>query len=137
MPMQRELYPPNWPAISRRIRRMYGNMCARCDVPNGIVVARVGGWWYDVARDTFRDPDGVRHDAADHTGMWDWSQARDVKIVLTVSHRDHDLSHNDDDNLLPLCQWCHLTHDRELHRRHAAETIARRREGRQPQLSFS
>lgn len=53
--------------------------------------------------------------------------AGSTRIILTVAHIDHDLSHNDDmdeggpalpleqANLVHLCQRCHLNHDRPKH----------------------
>ena len=38
-----------------------------------------------------------------------------VKIILTVAHIDHDITHNEDKNLIPLCQKCHLNHDIKQH----------------------
>ena len=48
------------------------------------------------------------------------------RVVLTTAHLDHDPSNNADENLLAMCQRCHLSHDAEEHRRHAAETRRRR-----------
>lgn len=49
------------------------------------------------------------------------------RVILTVSHRDHDTTHNTEDNLVSLCQRCHLAHDLELHMKHAAETRRKRK----------
>ncbi|HLY29910.1 MAG TPA: hypothetical protein VKQ36_02670 [Ktedonobacterales bacterium] len=35
MPMNRKLYPANWPDISRRIREREGNRCLWCGIANG------------------------------------------------------------------------------------------------------
>jgi len=35
MPMKRDLYPRDWPAISKRIREREGNRCLWCGVANG------------------------------------------------------------------------------------------------------
>jgi 5-methylcytosine-specific restriction endonuclease McrA len=50
------------------------------------------------------------------------------RVVLTVAHLDHDITHNDPANLAALCQRCHLTYDAGLHAQHAAETRRRKRE---------
>jgi hypothetical protein len=44
------------------------------------------------------------------------------RVVLTVAHLDHDPGNCDDDNLVALCQRCHLSYDAEMHALHAAET---------------
>lgn len=36
-PMRRDLYPPNWEAISRRVRADAGNRCQFCGVRNGSI----------------------------------------------------------------------------------------------------
>lgn len=33
------------------------------------------------------------------------------KVVLTIAHLKHDLSHNEDSDLKALCQKCHNSHD--------------------------
>ncbi len=33
------------------------------------------------------------------------------RVVLTIAHLDHDINHNDPENLRALCQKCHNTHD--------------------------
>jgi len=50
------------------------------------------------------------------------------RVVLTISHTDHDITNNDPTNLRALCQRCHLQHDAKLHAHHAAETRRRKRE---------
>lgn len=47
-------------------------------------------------------------------------------VVLTTAHIDHDPSNCDDDNLVALCQRCHLRYDADEHARHAAETRRRK-----------
>lgn len=37
------------------------------------------------------------------------------KVVLTVAHLDHIISHNSFFNLKAMCQRCHLFYDREQH----------------------
>lgn len=37
------------------------------------------------------------------------------KVILTVSHQDHNKANNRDSNLKALCQRCHLRHDRAHH----------------------
>ena len=37
------------------------------------------------------------------------------RVVLTISHTDHNTENNAHENLLALCQRCHLRHDKNLH----------------------
>ena len=46
----------------------------------------------------------------------DAAAVRFVRVVLTISHRDHDPTNNDPANLRALCQRCHLRYDREQRR---------------------
>lgn len=45
---------------------------------------------------------------------------------LTVAHLDQDPRNCDDDNLVALCQRCHLGYDAEEYALHPAETRCRR-----------
>ena len=121
-PCDYKLYPKDWPQIRARILERDGHKCKDCGVPN-------------YAR-------GMRHPK---TGEWvdagqlqeyPWAIEPDehsrnfrplVKIVLTVAHLDHDLSHNTDDNLAALCQRCHLKHDQDHHQANAKATRDRKR----------
>jgi len=44
------------------------------------------------------------------------------RVVLTTAHLDHNPAHCTDDNLIALCQRCHLRYDAHLHALHAAIT---------------
>lgn len=106
MPCDYSLYPRNWKEIRAGILTRAGGCCEWCGAPNGETVRRaVGGtnWW--------------RLDAPDRYG-----ECRQVRVVLTVAHLDHDVANNDPDNLRALCQRCHLRWDAEQHKRNAART---------------
>ncbi len=96
MPMNRELYPPDWESISKRIRfERAGNRCEWCNAPNRTAIGRLkldkAEWvvWSDELND-------------------EWYE---VEVVLTVAHLDHIPMNCDDDNLAALCQLCHLRYD--------------------------
>jgi hypothetical protein len=97
----RRRYPADWAAISLRIRRDRARGRCECDGrcghahPEGRCPARHG----------LLSPD---------TGS---------RVVLTTAHLDHVPEHSTDDNLLAMCQRCHLAYDRDHH----AETRARNR----------
>jgi hypothetical protein len=120
MPMDRAKYPPDWERIRTAILARAGDRCERCGVANHAYGAR--------------DRDGTWHDADDIEAMNGTVGAelfgdfpKMIRIVLTVAHLNHDTTDNRDENLKPLCQRCHLNHDREHHMRNAAETRRRRR----------
>jgi hypothetical protein len=46
---------------------------------------------------------------------------------LTIAHKDHNVTNNDDSNLAAWCQYHHLLWDREMHIQHARETRQRKR----------
>jgi len=60
-----------------------------------------------------------------------WRRKR-TRIVLTVAHLDHTPEHNDDSNLLAMCQRCHLRYDRDHH----AETRRKSRDKKSGQGSL-
>lgn len=54
-----------------------------------------------------------------------------VRVVLTVAHLDHNPANMEDDNLMALCQWCHLHLDFDHHR----ETRQTRKDAARPLLN--
>lgn len=101
-----------WPQVCERIRARAGERCEcsgqcggfhrgrRCGAPHLTWVARPlndAAAWAVVAQGAVVEG------------------ARVLRIVLGVAHLDHDPSHNDDANLLLLCQRCHLLLDRRQH----------------------
>lgn len=99
-------YPPDWAAISARIKwERAGGRC-ECD-------GRCGRPVEHLAADG-RCPN--RH------GEPAWGNGK--KVVLTTAHLDHVPEHCDDSNLAAYCAGCHLWYDREHH----AETARATRE---------
>lgn len=107
-PIQRSLYPPNWPAISRRIRfeRAQGR-CERCGVAHGAVGARdANGMWRDAAEIEAMTPAAL-------ADLYPTLASRKlIKIALTTAHWDRDPGNNGEFNLFCWCQACHFLHDR-------------------------
>lgn len=104
MPMDKSRYPPGWSKISKTIRRVAGNRCEQCGIANGLPL-----------------PSG-----------------RSGKVVLTVAHlgtpyangqpsSKHDKHDVRRENLLALCQRCHLALDLEDHIEHAKATRKRKK----------
>lgn len=117
MPIDYRKYPPDWGDISKRIRDRAGNVCEECGVPNGSHVLRAKG----------------------DRSQWTQVEAgKGTRIVLTVHHIgvDHadgtpgdprDKMDVRDENLIALCQACHLAADLDHHIAEARKTRARKR----------
>lgn len=102
-PENRDRYPTDWADISRRIRVERAKGRCECD-------GRCGRPAHHLDLDSrCMNRNGGR---AFGTGSI---------VVLTVAHLDHTPENCTDDNLLAMCQGCHLHYDREHH----AETRAR------------
>lgn len=130
MPMDRTKYPPDWNAISERIRfQRAGGKCEACGVPHGAMIVRstVDPARYLLVDETFVHctPDGRAIRLSEIPE--EFADGSYVRVVLTTAHLDHDPSNNDEANLKALCQRCHLKHDGAHHARNAARTRARKR----------
>ena len=90
-------YPVDWPIISRRIRERSGGRC-EC---TGQCALHIG------KRCEERNGEPAKH-------------ARG-KVVLTVAHMNHYKPDCRDENLLALCNRCHLRYDLNLHKRRRSE----------------
>jgi len=104
MPIDYRKYPANWkteirPAILKRA----GDRCERCGVKNHAI-------GYREKSGAFVECEGLQADAAALDGE------HLFRIVLTVAHVNHDVTHNRPENLAALCQKCHLTHDAGQHK---------------------
>lgn len=84
-----------------------------------------GAWWT-------RCIDGVRFPATvfRRTFPLEVRLARIIRVVLTVAHLNHVSGDDRDENLLALCQWCHLNYDKLHHR----ETRCERKDAARPLL---
>lgn len=124
MPIDYSRYPSNWKKeIVPRVLERDGNCCKFCGVGNKETVFSVSL--------AIRDVDGRyknkkiwfsdRRDVLRLGGEWGLKyNCKEVKVVLTVAHLDHDEENHDvgDDRLAALCQWCHLNYDaKEKYRR--------------------
>lgn len=118
-PENRDRYPTNWPAISRRIKELADWAC-ECD-------GRCG--WRNCAsiENTSIQCKATQGEPHPITG---------TTVVLTVAHLDHTPEHCDDDNLMAMCQGCHLSYDRQHHAETARATreAARLAAGQEPLL---
>lgn len=99
---ERWKYPADWPQISKRIR--FDRAKGRCECEGEC---------------------GRTHShrcSREHGQFVIGAAGKQIKIVLTVMHLDHDPRNCDDANLLAACQACHLRYDMKHHQKNAAET---------------
>lgn len=122
MPCDYKKYPPNWkseirPAILERAK----HCCEECGVPNYATGARdVNGNWHNS-----KEICNMNSDIG--CGYFGTYGVKDIKIVLTIAHLDHDVTNNDATNLKALCQKCHLNYDKDHHKANAKETIRKKK----------
>ena len=119
MPINYKIYPPNWkkeivPSIIKRAN----NCCEQCGLQNYSYVFAIKLWIKDNGRYKlsslwFRnEQDAIRENRI--------FKVEKKKVVLTISHLDHDETNWDVslDRLKALCQLCHLRYDaKEKYRR--------------------
>lgn len=129
MPVDYALYPPNWKTeIVPEIRARSGGRCEACGVRN-----HAHGWREDNEARTFHElpePGTSEFEEANYFLMLEHPDARVIRIVLTVAHKDHDVKNNGEPgnrpNLADWCQLCHNRHDAKMRAGHAQATIARK-----------
>ncbi len=127
-PENKDLYPKDWPQISKAIRESAGNHCESCGAPNGVNILRgvefgnrpayavpcgIGATTYDAVSGELLDVTVL----AQLVGRG-W---REVRVVLTVAHLDHQPQNCDPANLRALCQRCHNVYDAPMRRAGIAE----------------
>ncbi len=130
-PENRDRYPPDWPAISARVREEADQMCEWCGVENGRMIRRgktssgLAVYRYE-SQTAYEDGyDSATGAEVPDTGedTCDWGAPK--RVVLTVAHLDHQPENCDRANLKALCQRCHNAYDAPMRR---AGIAARRRE---------
>ncbi len=132
MPIDYSKYPSNWkteirPAILERAK----HRCEKCGVPNYAVGYRSKeGHFYEWGY-IQSELDNVGYDLFDDVlsnnvkGNGEYKKA--TRIVLTISHLDHNIENNDYSNLAAYCQRCHLVLDSKQHRENARKTIQKKK----------
>lgn len=101
-PENRDKYPDDWPEISRRIR--FDRAGGRCECDGR---CSHGGKRKCLADDAGRC-------LAQHGRP---NPATGSTVVLTVMHLEHDLTKNEDEDLMAGCQLCHNCYDAPERRR--------------------
>lgn len=105
MPCDYSKYPKDWKAIRVEVLERAGHRCEQCGVEN-----------YGIYIDGGSTHTRIKHDGSHATDQWVADNfLRCVKIILTISHTDHDIANNGEPgnrpNLRALCQRCHNRHD--------------------------
>lgn len=117
-------YPADWQLIRARILARARHMCEQCGVANYAWGWRENGEFHRVSKPAVIE--AVRHGREWVKPPIQLGNHKIIEIVLTIAHLDHVVENCRDDNLLALCQRCHLVHDAEHHARTRYRT---RREG--------
>lgn len=139
----RKFYGATWRKVTRpRILARAGNKCEICGAPNKKRTLRAQGWWILYPGDLWRELPDVVH------ALWNppvpnphpvksvgfpKSICRDVWIVIGVGHLNNVPGDDRDENLLAMCQYCHLNHDAPHHR----ETRATRKDRARPLIAIA
>lgn len=106
MPIDYSKYPKNWKTeIRPRILQRASNCCEFCGVENYAIGYRDGSGKFNELENSMETQARILD-----------KDIKAIKIVLTISHQDHDIKNNEDSNLKALCQKCHLNYDKEHHR---------------------
>jgi len=120
---RKKRYNPDWVVIAYNIRTHRAkNRCEKCGLGHGSLIHASRNQPFVLATpfelqqlEELKSEGMLKH--------WQRLKALKLKqVILTVAHVDHDESNNSDTNLLCLCQWCHLSLDRQ-------DNAARRRYG--------
>lgn len=120
-PENKGLYPKDWPIISNLVKELADWKCAKCGKPHGEDVFVVGGGlWSKSIRQGWRDAVGQPIGGVIPFPM---NEIRQIRVILTTSHKDHDPANCKLSNLSSLCQRCHLIYDKDHHRESRRKSI--------------
>ncbi len=111
-PENRERYPPDWKAISKRIRNDRAR--GRCECRGEC------GYDHTLELNRIAEDDGVRSGIMPERDRCIACNGlphpvTGSTVVLTVAHLDHTPENCADENLRAMCQRCHLAYDKEEH----------------------
>ncbi|WP_159479790.1 hypothetical protein [Chryseobacterium sp. 18068] len=124
MPCDYSKYPKNWKSeIRPRILDRANHSCEKCKVPNYTLIIR----GMKGENEVYQNMDGIIYNCTNGERMGEdylgnLKKAREVKVVLTIAHLDHNTTNNDDANLRAYCQKCHINHDKDFHLKNRART---------------
>lgn len=131
-PELRKFYGAIWRReIRPRILKRAQHTCEMCWAPDRHYVERIGGWWLNPMLGLWvcGQPDAAPtvHPAAQFHPS---GKRRQIWIMLTIAHLNHAAGDDRDENLMALCQWCHLHMDAPHHK----ETRCARKDAARPLL---
>lgn len=125
MTFRKERYPENWTELRASIlaRAHQG-----CECTGQCGHEHPGGRCFATHGDVILRAPRARHLWRQHTHgtVCTGEDCGAVQVVLTVAHLDHVESNNDPENLRAMCQFCHLSLDREDNLRRAAVARSQR-----------
>jgi len=119
MPIDYKKYPKNWLSeIRPRIMKRANNKCEICGLEHKSIVYAIKLYvkqngHYKWRTLWFRNKQDAERENLNNN-------LKEVKVVLTIAHLDHDETNKDvkDERLKALCQICHLRYDaKEKYRR--------------------
>lgn len=122
MPCDYSKYPKNWKSEIRPAILERANNCCEyegCGVKNyssGYWDKDGKFWTGDTCLDLLENTGYDIFDNGNELGHIPTSK-KPVKVVLTISHQDHNTNNNDYSNLKALCQLHHLRHDVGHHKK--------------------
>lgn len=122
-PENKQRYPKNWLQIRAAILERAGNCCEKCKAPNRTRIARGDG--KDANTYMLEDADVYCAETGEYLGRCrqsEYNVLRMTDVVLTIAHLDHTPENCAPENLLALCQRCHLRYDVEHHKKTAYAT---------------
>jgi hypothetical protein len=102
MPIDYKKYSPDWLDIIRPdILRRAGYKCEFCKVKHK-------AYGYRLIDGSFVELDKSDKMYVEKLGH------KFIRIILTISHKNHDIKDNDYSNLQALCQKCHINYDKDF-----------------------
>lgn len=111
---KRARYTSDWEYISTRIKfKRAGNRCEKCQLKNGSFIRRKLNGQYEYLLATEIE---YLHKIASVRKISILRVCKEKNITyvnLSVAHLNHDEKDNRDENLLCMCQRCHLMYDKQ------------------------
>lgn len=122
MPIDYKKYPKNWKSeIRPAILERANNKCEVCGVANYEYIFRCTYF----GKECYQTADGDLFDADNSEPIETYTQFLDliptgqdkaIRVVLTISHLNHNINDNRHENLKAMCQRCHLRYDVKQHK---------------------